>query len=662
MKRFVLACLCLLAALGTLAGQNNPYEIDDVCYAILQRVEAVVDDPSAEDFDEINADLLATAIERGDTKAQTLYYVFALRRICRVSVNVPLEQRFQMNRRVDEAFHKLKEVAGEKGYTQYYYYAYDLAQTYYFDSRQVSAAFDLLDEMLKESEQENNDYGEWQALRFLAQMYMQQGDIVNTRFYLLQALDLYAESKDPDVRRQPVTRTYCDLADTYDFSEDSSRLFYNKAAEAAQAHLDTLRCSYYQAQIAAFDKDVAEYERKRDYCLNDSAFRSFFRTGEEFFACVDAVVHNARPSQALMDTLALPRQQLFLGRLAAQWGQYDISLKMMRKRYEEMQYMLSRVNNMRLEEASGRYQNYSLNRQLIEKNQEVLMATRLVEFLVMVILLVSSGFFWVHNRNLRKAREMDEERIRELKEANEQVQLANAAKTRFVQNMSHEVRTPLNAIVGFSQLLALPDGSFPEEEKAEFSDHIINNTKMLTMLLDDILNASAMDAGKYRITYEDGEMHFIAQAAIRSAEHRLQPGVKMYYAPESEEPFTFQTDPRRVQQILINLLTNSCKHTKEGEIRLSSSLTSRPGFVSYSVTDTGPGVPADQAEHIFERFTKLNDFVQGTGLGLSICRDIAGRMGASVYLDTTYTAGGARFVFEVPVEPPQLEDNTPSTN
>ncbi len=662
MKRFVLACLCLLAAVWPSAAQNNPYEIDDVCYAILQRVEAVVDDPAAEDFDEINADLLATAIERGDTKAQTLYYVFALRRICRVGVNVPMEQRLQMNRQVDEAFDKLREVAREMGYTQYYYYSYDLAQNYYFDSRQITAAFDLLDEMLKESEQENNDYGEWQALRFLAQMYMQQGDIVNTRFYLLQALDLYAESKDPDVRRQPVTRTYCDLADTYDFSEDSSRLFYNKAAEAAQAHLDTLRCSYYQAQIAAFDKDVAEYERKRDYCLNDSAFRSFFRTGEEFFACVDAVVHNARPSQALMDTLALPRQQLFLGRLAAQWGQYDISLTMMRKRYEEMQYMLSRVNNMRLEEASGRYQNYSLNRQLTEKNQEVLMATRLVEFLVMVILLVSSGFFWVHNRNLRKAREMDEERIRELKEANEQVELANAAKTRFVQNMSHEVRTPLNAIVGFSQLLALPDGSFPEEEKAEFSDHIINNTKMLTMLLDDILNASAMDAGKYRITYEEGEMNFIAQAAIRSAEHRLQPGVKMYYAPESEEPFTFQTDPRRVQQILINLLTNSCKHTKEGEIRLSSSLTSRPGYVSYFVTDTGPGVPADQAEHIFERFTKLNDFVQGTGLGLSICRDIAGRMGASVYLDTTYTAGGARFVFEVPVEPPQLEDNTPSTN
>ena len=143
----------------------------------------------------------------------------------------------------------------------------------------------------------------------------------------------------------------------------------------------------------------------------------------------------------------------------------------------------------------------------------------------------------------------------------------------------------------------------------------------------------------------------MAQAAISSAEHRLQPGVKLYYQPENQAPFPFTTDPRRVQQILINLITNACKHTSEGEIKVTSSLTDCPGYVSYAVTDTGPGIPADQAEAIFDRFTKLNEYVQGTGLGLSICRDIAGRMGAKVYLDTSYQGKGARFVFEVPVKP-----------
>ena len=125
----------------------------------------------------------------------------------------------------------------------------------------------------------------------------------------------------------------------------------------------------------------------------------------------------------------------------------------------------------------------------------------------------------------------------------------------------------------------------------------------------------------------------------------------MTYEPESAEPFNFRTDPRRVQQILINLLTNACKHTQSGSIVLSTSLTAEPGYVTFAVTDTGTGIPPEQAEKIFERFTKLNDFVQGTGLGLSICRDIAGLMGAKVYLDTTWEGPGARFILSVPVNP-----------
>lgn len=110
-----------------------------------------------------------------------------------------------------------------------------------------------------------------------------------------------------------------------------------------------------------------------------------------------------------------------------------------------------------------------------------------------------------------------------------------------------------------------------------------------------------------------------------------------------------------MQQVLINLLTNACKHTSQGSIVLSSSLDEHPGMVTYAVTDTGTGVPPEMEEVIFERFRKLDSFVQGTGLGLSICRDIATRMGAKVYLDTIYTGGGARFVFEVPVTPRNTE-------
>ncbi|MCR5139803.1 MAG: ATP-binding protein [Bacteroidaceae bacterium] len=104
-----------------------------------------------------------------------------------------------------------------------------------------------------------------------------------------------------------------------------------------------------------------------------------------------------------------------------------------------------------------------------------------------------------------------------------------------------------------------------------------------------------------------------------------------------------------MQQVLTNFLTNACKHTSKGEIHLHLSLSENPGNVTFSVTDTGTGVPADQAEAIFERFTKLDSFKQGTGLGLAICRMIAEILHGEVKLDTTYTAGGARFVFIHPL-------------
>ena len=236
--------------------------------------------------------------------------------------------------------------------------------------------------------------------------------------------------------------------------------------------------------------------------------------------------------------------------------------------------------------------------------------------------------------------------IRLQTEAKQAAEQSNRMKTVFIQNMSHEVRTPLNAIVGFSQLLGLPAEMLSEEERAEYTGYVLNNANMLTMLVDDILNAADVDSGKYHVSLEDAQVNEICRSAIKSTEYRALPGVNMYYTTEVADDFSVRTDPRRVQQVLINFLTNACKHTEEGEIHVHCSLSETSGRVSLSVADTGCGIPADQAEKIFERFSKLDNFVQGTGLGLNICREIADRLGGKVYLDTSYT-GGARFVFEI---------------
>ena len=222
----------------------------------------------------------------------------------------------------------------------------------------------------------------------------------------------------------------------------------------------------------------------------------------------------------------------------------------------------------------------------------------------------------------------------------------NEMKSRFIQNMSHDIRTPLNAIVGFSQLLGLPDGSLTPEEKEEYSDHITNNSNMLMMLVDDILNISDVENGNYKITRRDVKCNELCANTLKSVEYRVPAGVKLYYTSDVTDEETIYTDGRRVQQVLINFLTNACKHTSEGEIRLDCHVHESEDFIHFSVIDTGEGVDPSMADDIFQRFTKLTT-VEGAGLGLNICSTIAKKLGGSVSFDKTYT-GGAKFDFYIP--------------
>ena len=636
MKKLITGILLFVLAMQGVAAQNNPYELDDACFPLFQQAELLI---GKDGFDSVNEALLEKALEKGDTKAQTLYYV---ERLKNTSALKRAQKTFtpEDDNQVLQCMEDVKRVASELGYSQYYYYAYDLTQNYFYNTGRQVRTFELVKEMREDAIARGEEYGIWMGNRYLISLYIAQNDYISAKKYIVASLEMYENTEDETIRRQSATRLYCDLADTYPIGHDSVSINIRKAELQSRHHLDSLRCMYHRAKLEAYQKNIPAYERNRDLCRQDPSIRQISSTAGLLFDNIDQLVYGKPAPEIKLDGMMNHlREVKYIANIAEEYGYKDLAFEIEKRLVAYGETVLAKANQSKLTEIEAKLGNDVLSAQVDEAAGRAIRSRRLVISLVISILVVIILFFVIYSLHLRRT--------------NEKVRLADAAKTRFVQNMSHEVRTPLNAIVGFSQLLSLPDGSFPEEEKQEFAGHIVNNTKMLTMLLDDILHVSAMDSGNYRITYEDGEMHYMAQAAISSAEHRLKPGVRMYYDPETTEPHTFITDPHRVQQILINLLTNACKHTTEGEIRLTSSLTQNPGFVTYAIEDTGSGIPPEQADTIFERFTKLNEFVQGTGLGLSICRDIAQRMNARVYLDTTYT-GGARFVLELP----RVPDNT----
>ena len=262
--------------------------------------------------------------------------------------------------------------------------------------------------------------------------------------------------------------------------------------------------------------------------------------------------------------------------------------------------------------------------------------------LVLLLLFVT----WLLLRVQRLKRTL-EEREGQLVVARERAEESDMLKSAFLANMSHEIRTPLNAIVGFSSLMQSEELS--QEERAEYCDIVVNNSEMLLTLLNDILDISSLECGKIRFNYASEEIVQICQHALMTTAHTRQEGVEGRFEC-AVDSFMLTTDAHRLSQILINLLTNAGKFTSEGSITLGVEIDKEHGEVLFSVTDTGPGIPPEKQEMVFNRFEKLEgNKKKGTGLGLAICRQIAVIIGGRIWVDPTYT-GGARFIFAHPLD------------
>ena len=220
-------------------------------------------------------------------------------------------------------------------------------------------------------------------------------------------------------------------------------------------------------------------------------------------------------------------------------------------------------------------------------------------------------------------------------------------KNMFLSNMSHEVRTPLNAIVGFSAVLTDEDESFDDESRREFSEIIKVNSFQLLKLINDILDFSDFENDNITFNIRTHDAVKLCNEVVETVMVSRKLEVEMRFDTDLSV-LMLDTDDARLRQVLINLLVNAAKFTEQGSIVLELKMDDADTAL-FSVTDTGCGIPPEKQHLIFERFEKLNDFVQGSGLGLSICQLIVKYMNGKLWVDSGYTRG-ARFCFTHPLK------------
>lgn len=220
-------------------------------------------------------------------------------------------------------------------------------------------------------------------------------------------------------------------------------------------------------------------------------------------------------------------------------------------------------------------------------------------------------------------------------------------KNMFLSNMSHEVRTPLNAIVGFSAVLTDEDESFDDESRREFSEIIKVNSFQLLKLINDILDFSDFENDNITFNIRAHDAVKLCNEVVETVIASRKLEVEMRFDTDLSV-LMLDTDDARLRQVLINLLVNAAKFTEQGSIVLELKMADADTAL-FSVTDTGCGIPPEKQHLIFERFEKLNDFVQGSGLGLSICQLIVRYMNGKLWVDSGYTRG-ARFCFTHPLK------------
>ena len=234
-----------------------------------------------------------------------------------------------------------------------------------------------------------------------------------------------------------------------------------------------------------------------------------------------------------------------------------------------------------------------------------------------------------------------------LRAARNKAQESDRLKSAFLANMSHEIRTPLNAIVGFSNLIAGGIVDLDTEEARDYSALISKNCNYLLTLVSDVLDLSCIESDTMTFKFTIYPLTRLLTEIYQKYENRIPQEVQFNLLLPTDN-VEIETDAVRLRQVIEHLLDNAAKFTVKGHIDIGYALSDHGEKIYVFVADTGCGIPSDQYKKVFERFYKINSFVQGAGLGLSVCKTIVEGLGGTINVYSQLKEG-SRFSVILPL-------------
>lgn len=565
------------------------------------------------------------------------------------------------------------------GQWTWYYYSWLMMINKSTFSGDVHTALEEANKMHRDAASRDNDYGQALADYAMGLIYAFQDYYKEAAENLGQALELYPEDVDPSVKFS-ICSYYCTVLEQLkDFPtmrrvlgqwKDELARSQDNGDPATRAHW---KYQYFKALFnhdysnglldkATDDVDSIQYYTElsgnkplRQAHLTGCRVR-LFMAQKDYSKALEYSNHEYVANKKLDPGLylqALDRRSAIYEQL----GVYNEALAM-RKEYTDLRDSISQADTrQQLNELNKRFELDELK----AKHERIVLLHAIILASVIVVGLMIFIFF-----RHRAAKRLEREHLK-LEDAYSQLTVANARaneaskmKTAFIQQISHEIRTPLNILSGFTQVITTPGMELSEEQRADINQRITENTDRISGLINKMLELSdalTMTVIERSDTVPAGSI--AAEAVELSGIGRVAHVHFTLQTNETVDGLVLNTNCSQAVRALVLLLDNAKKFTHPAEAlcrqrkdklkeeRVTLSLTQTADVVQYAVEDTGIGVPAEEAEHVFEEFVQLDDYYDGTGIGLTVARSIARRLGGEIVLDTSYTRG-ARFLFTLP--------------